>query len=227
MIARPRIGALIRAIPFLVLMGLAACAGNEKSSSPSSVNSLASNSAPFAGYPAMGKFTNSPQLLVGEARGYSSGLIFIALSSEPQIVDAFFDNWDGKSEFDLEAFLDDLARRDLMLLDLQACFMGLVRNDYDDQFEAFVPDNLRGETVFLGSATCIEGHEDLGVMMVLDRDGIVKGMAATDDEDFYMSLMFNGSREAFTRWSQKLQEEEIGTREGGSSSSQGADEPDV
>lgn len=105
--------------------------------------------------------------------------------------------------------------------------MALVRNDDHDQFDKYVPDSLKGETVFLGSATCIEEHEDLGVMMVLDQDGIVKGMAATDDEDFYMSLMFNGSREAFTRWSQKLQDEEAGAHQGSSSSSQSDDEPDT
>ena len=82
-------------------------------------------------YPALGRFTDSRQLLMGEARGFSNGLIFVALSSEPQIVDAFFEIWDGTPDFDIDAFTRKLMNRDLMLLDLQACFMGAVRDDYD------------------------------------------------------------------------------------------------
>ncbi len=74
----------------------------------------------------MDKFEGSSQLLTGEARGGDNGVIVVGLSSEPQIVEAFFDSWDGSDEYDHDAFVNELMQRDLMLLDLQACFIGIV-----------------------------------------------------------------------------------------------------
>jgi hypothetical protein len=174
----------------------------------------------------MGKFANSPQLLVGEARGYSNGLIFIAVSSEPQIVEAFFETWDGTEDFDREAFNRDLMRSDLMLLDLQACFAGVVPDDYDDRLKKLVPDGLKGEIVYLGLMTCIEAYEEMAILLVQDRDGVVRGFANMEGEDDYLAVMINGSRDAFTRWSFEMEEEQTDGGQG-KSTSQSSDEPDV
>ena len=179
-------------------------------------------------YPALGRFTDSRQLLMGEARGFSNGLIFVALSSEPQIVDAFFEIWDGTPDFDIDAFTRKLMNRDLMLLDLQACFMGAVRDDYDASLEQAVPEILKGEIVYLGAMNCIEDHEDLAVLMVQSRDdGIVRGFAGKDGKDDVLAVMINGSRDAFTRWSLDMEDDDATGSSQGKSTSQSVDEPDV
>lgn len=113
-----------------------------------------------------------------------------------------------------------------MMLDLQACFMGLVRDDYPESLKQVVPDGLKDEIVCLGTMSCIEQHEDMVVLLVQGRDGIVKGFAGKDGEDDYLAVMINGSRDAFTRWSLDLEDDETGSNQG-KSSNQSADEPDV
>ena len=216
----------LRGLPLLALIFLAACAGNKATTSPDNDILLPGTATFTDSYSAMGRFADSRQLLLGEARGFSNGLIVIVMSSEPQIVDAFFENWNGTRDFDRDAFVNDLMHRDLMLLDLQACFMGLVRDDYAESLKQVVPDGLKDEIVYLGTMSCIEDHKDMVVLLVQDREGIVKGFAGKDGEDDYLAVMINGSRDAFTRWSLDLEDDETGSNQG-KSSNQSADEPDV
>jgi len=221
-------GRFLRAFPILACVLLAACAGNKTTPSSDRISLLPGNAVATVMYPALGRFTDSRQLLMGEARGFSNGLIFVALSSEPQIVDAFFEIWDGTPDFDIDAFTRELMNRDLMLLDLQACFMGAVRDDYDASLEQAVPEILKGEIVYLGAMNCIEDHEDLAVLMVQSRDdGIVRGFAGKDGKDDVLAVMINGSRDAFTRWSLDMEDDDATGSSQGKSTSQSVDEPDV
>jgi hypothetical protein len=175
----------------------------------------------------MGKFMGSQQLLLGEARQAEEGLIVIGLASEPQIVASFFENWDIRTGIDRDAFVADLARRDLMLLDLQACFLGVLRDDYDPALTEFVPEPLKGEIVYLGTVNCLEEPKEMEVLLVQGADGTVRGVAGSDETPVLLAVMFNGSREDFTAWNLVLMSDSPDAGYGNSSSSSGGDEPDV
>ncbi len=92
--------------------------------------------------------------------------------------------------------------------------------------EAVILDKLRGEIVYVVLMSCLEGEEELPVMMVQDWDGSVVGLAASDVTGTVFGVMINGTRQAFTEWSLKLFSESPLANDGGSSGLK-ADEPDV